>query len=86
MPEMQQTRYLDGPLGGVHLGDTLYLPERVEVRKDAVILARRLVFEGNDVLIKGPHSVALFPAKNVRCSTASCQGACETVERDGNLK
>ena len=65
MPEMQQSRYLDSPLGGVHLADTLYLPERVEVRKDAVILARRLVFEGNDVLIKGPHSVALFPAKNV---------------------
>lgn len=65
MPEMRQSRYLEGPLRGVQLADTLYLPERVEVREDTVILVRRLVFEGSDALIKGPHSVAIFPARGV---------------------
>jgi hypothetical protein len=57
MPEMQEARYIAEPLGGVELADTLYLPEKVHVTDDLVIVARHLVFEGNDVLIKGNHNI-----------------------------
>src|SRR5438552_2045317 len=48
MPEMQMSRYQSGPLGGVELADTLYLPEKVQLSYDLVIIAKHLVFEGND--------------------------------------
>jgi hypothetical protein len=65
MPEMQQVRYLDEPLKGVQLADTLYLPERVDVVEDTVILARHLVFEGSEVVIKGSHHISIFPAQDI---------------------
>ena len=65
MPEMREVRYLAKPLGGVELADTLYLPEKVQVTGDLVIVAKHLVFEGNDVLIKGNYNISIFPAENV---------------------
>ncbi len=65
IPEMQQVRYLAKPLSGVHLADTLYLPEKVQVTGDTVIVAKHLAFEGNDVLIKGNYHVSIFPAEGV---------------------
>jgi len=62
MPEMQETRVVwTGQLQGVHLADTLYLPEKVEVTGDTVILANQVIFEGRDAVIKGHHSVYFFP-------------------------
>ncbi len=65
MPEMQQVRYLVKPLSGVQLADTLYLPEKVQVTGDTVIVAKNLVFEGNDVLVKGNYHISIFPAEEV---------------------
>lgn len=65
MPEMQISRYQGEPLSGVELADTLYLPEKVQVSYDLVIIARHLVFEGNDVLIKGNHNISIFPVESV---------------------
>lgn len=65
MPEMQEVRYVAEPLGGVELADTLYLPEKVQVFDDVVIVARHLVFEGKDVLIKGNYNISIFPAERV---------------------
>lgn len=63
MPEMQETRVLlGGQLQGVHLADTLYLPEKVELIGDTVILANQVIFEGRNAVIKGHHSVYFFPA------------------------
>jgi hypothetical protein len=62
MPDMQETRYLAEPLAGVQLADTLYLPERVELVGDTVILVRHLRWEGTEVVIKGNHRIALYPA------------------------
>jgi hypothetical protein len=61
MPEMQQVRYVARPLAGVELADTLYLPEKVQVAGDLVIVGRHLVFEGSDVLIKGNYNISIFP-------------------------
>jgi hypothetical protein len=62
MPEMQEVRYVDKSLQGVELADTLYLPEKIEVTGDLVIVAKYLVFEGSDVLIKGNYNISFFPA------------------------
>lgn len=65
MPEMQEVRYVDSLKGGVELADTLYLPEKVQVSDDLVIIAKHLVFEGNNILIKGNHNISIFPAAKV---------------------
>lgn len=65
MSEMQETRYVAGPIQGVEMADILYMPEKVRVTGDLVILANHLVFEGTDVLIKGNYNVAIFPAEKV---------------------
>jgi hypothetical protein len=65
MPEMQETRYVSESLQGVEMADTLYLPERVRVTGDLVILAKHLVFEGERAVIKGNHSISIYPIENV---------------------
>jgi hypothetical protein len=61
MPEMQVDRRLGKELKGVQLADVLYLPERVDLTEDTVIIARKIVHEGKDVLIKGSHNIYIFP-------------------------
>jgi hypothetical protein len=65
MPEMQEVRYHPEPLRGVHFADTLYLPERVELSGDTVIVAKKVVFEGENVLIKGNYSITFLPMQKV---------------------
>jgi len=55
MPEMKKTRTVDSDhLEGVYLADTLYLPEKMIGTGDVVILARRLVYQGQNVEIIAP--------------------------------
>jgi hypothetical protein len=61
MPEMQETRVLGSRLSGAQLGDTLYLPERVQITGDTIILANNVIFEGQNPVIKGPHNIYFFP-------------------------
>jgi hypothetical protein len=60
MPDMALVKWGGRKLKGTQLADTLYLPETIELTGDTVILARRLVFEGQHVLIKGPHDINVF--------------------------
>jgi hypothetical protein len=62
MPEMQEVKIGPRRLKGVHMAHTLYLPEKVELTGDTVILARNVIFEGRDAVIKGwSFSIALYP-------------------------
>lgn len=62
MPEMQETRVVrEGKLRGVQLADTLYLPEKVEITGDTVILANQIIFEGRNAVLKGNYAVYVFP-------------------------
>jgi hypothetical protein len=63
MPEMQMVRYGGNQLEGVQLADTLYLPEKVEITGDTVILAKKVVFEGRHPIIKGNHSMSFLPTE-----------------------
>ncbi len=62
MPEMQMVRRLGKRFKGVQLADILYLPEKVELSGDTVILANQVIFEGRDAVIKGNYNVYFFPA------------------------
>jgi hypothetical protein len=61
MAEMHTVRRGDNSLQGVQLADTLYLPEKVTLTGDTIILARYLIFEGKDVEIKGSYSFHIYP-------------------------
>src|SRR5688572_7741220 len=62
MREMQETRVIrQKQIKGVQLADTLYLPEKVEITGDTVILANQVIFEGRNAVLKGNHAVFFFP-------------------------
>ena len=65
MPEMQETRFEQKPLSGVQLAATLYLPERVELEGDTIILAKKIVFEGKDVVIRGHYNLHILPIESL---------------------
>ncbi len=60
MPQMSRVRQMSNRLSGAQLADTLYLPEKIELTGDTIIVARRLIFEGRQVLIKGPHNIYVY--------------------------
>src|SRR5262245_20842130 len=60
MPELQVVQQGDNKLKGAQLAHTLYLPENIQLIGDTVILVRRLVFLGRNVVIKGPHDIHIF--------------------------
>jgi hypothetical protein len=60
MPELQVIQQGNNKLKGAQLAHTLYLPDNVQLTGDTVILARRLVFLGRNVVIKGPHDIHIF--------------------------
>jgi hypothetical protein len=61
MPELMQMRRSNRLKGGVEMAHTLYLPEKVRLEGDTVILVRNLIFEGNDAVIRGPFNIYVFP-------------------------
>jgi hypothetical protein len=73
MPEMSQARWVS-KLKGAQLADTLYLPEEVQLTGDTVILARRVVFGGPNVLIKGPHDIHVFPIESEELAGSVAKG------------
>jgi hypothetical protein len=62
MSELKGERQeLSGKLEGVYLAGTLVLPEKIVATGDVLILARRVVFLGQNVMIVGPgKNVGLF--------------------------
>jgi hypothetical protein len=61
MPQMQEVRIGANKLRGVQLAHTLYLPERVELEGDTVILVRNVIFGGRNAVIKGPYNIYFYP-------------------------
>lgn len=92
MPEFQETRVVGKQMKGVQLADTLFLPEKVELTGDTVILANNLIFSGKRVVIKGPHDLHFFPMGPVLAVNLNEQGDAafskarfEAAKRQGQL-
>ena len=92
MPEFQETRVVEKQMKGVQLADTLFLPERVELTGDTVILANNLIFSGKNVVIKGPHDLHFFAMGpvlsvnlNVQGDAAFSKARFEAAKRQGQL-
>jgi hypothetical protein len=81
MPEMQQVKVHSGTLKGVHFAHTLYLPEQVELADDTVIVARYIVYQGRNTVIKGPHSLHMFIVNST--TTAGGAGGKVTIDISG---
>lgn len=60
MREFHESRLVGKQIEGVEIADTLFLPERVELTGDTVIIANQLIFSGKNVVIKGPHDLHFF--------------------------
>jgi hypothetical protein len=71
MPQMSRARRMSNKLSGAHLADTLYLPEKIELTGDTIIMARRLVFEGQQILITGPHNIYVYVIEPEEISAVS---------------
>jgi hypothetical protein len=55
------SRYVsEGKISGAVLADTLYLPKKVRFEKETIILANQIVFEGDDVVIKGHADIMIM--------------------------
>lgn len=52
MREFKESRLVGNQIEGVELADTLFLPERVELTGDTVIIANQLIFSGKILLSK----------------------------------
>ena len=65
MWEMHVSRRSGKQLKGLQLADTLYLPEKVDLTEDTVIIANKVIFEGRNAVIKGNHSIAVYPVQDV---------------------
>jgi hypothetical protein len=61
MWEMHRACRLGSQLKGLLLADVLYLPEKIELVDDTVIIANMIIFEGRNIVIKGNHSFASYP-------------------------
>jgi hypothetical protein len=48
---LKSIRLTENKIGGVIMADTLYLPERIELTADTLILANKIVYEGNDIVL-----------------------------------
>ncbi|HEX8719424.1 MAG TPA: hypothetical protein VF736_02170 [Pyrinomonadaceae bacterium] len=80
MPEMRKQVFHSGVLKGAKFADTLHLPEKVSVEGDTVIIANNLVFDGDNVTIRGSHGVHIFVLDKV--TTASGRGKV-TIDTSG---
>jgi hypothetical protein len=80
MPEMKETKVFGNRISGVNIGDTIYLPEKVEITSDTVILANQVIFEGRHAVIKGNHSVYFFTVVTEGVLGTSLNAAVEAQE------
>ena len=61
IPDMQVSRAVGDRIEDVQMADALYLPEKVKFTGDTIIIARKVVFEGHDAILKGSHNIYYFP-------------------------
>lgn len=61
IPDFSTSRLTENTIYGVKIADTLYLPEKVELTGDTVLIARSIIFEGKDIEVRGNFDLHMFP-------------------------
>ncbi|HEX8746778.1 MAG TPA: hypothetical protein VF717_06225, partial [Pyrinomonadaceae bacterium] len=74
VPEFHEIRRGGRKLKGAQIADTLFLPERIELDGDTVIVAKRLIFEGRNVVIKGNHDIHIFTVEPATLTEQATEG------------
>ncbi|MDX6531356.1 MAG: hypothetical protein QOH41_3646 [Blastocatellia bacterium] len=85
MPQMKTVRAESAFLSGAYLADRLYLPDRITLTGDTVILANKIIFASNNVLIKGTHNLYIRPVDPV-ASPGNLAGSAENEREWAFLK
>ncbi len=81
MPEMYENRNVPlTRIKGVGIANELTLPARITLTGHTVILARKVKFEGRDVLIKGPYDLHIFAVESME---AKISGGSITIDLSG---
>ena len=80
IPEARETIYHSGALEGAIVADVLHLPEKVNVTGDTVVIANRIVFDGQNVVVKGNHAVHFFAVNFIGTSS---RGGSVTIDTSG---
>lgn len=65
MPEMSKTETLPRRFGGAKIANIVYLPDRIELTGDTIILANYLVFASKQVEVVGYDDLLVFPMESV---------------------
>jgi hypothetical protein len=65
MPEMSKTETLPQRFGGAKIANIVYLPDKIELTGDTIILANYLVFGSKKVEIVGYNDLLVFPMESV---------------------
>ena len=82
MPELQEVRRGTNRLKGVEIAHTLYLPEKVSLEGDTVIIARNLIFDGNEAVIRGPFNISVYPIDDAGLLGSSFEVALARAPKD----
>jgi hypothetical protein len=73
--EFRKSEMTSNRLSGVRIADTLYLPEKIQLDGDTVIIARFLIFEGENAEIRGHHDLHIFPLEEIGMLGTSLKNA-----------
>lgn len=65
MPEMWKTETLPQRFGGAKIANIVYLPDKIQLTGDTVILANYIVFASKQVAIVGYDDLLVFPMESV---------------------
>jgi hypothetical protein len=65
MPQMWKTQTLPQRFGGAKIANIVYLPDKIELTGDTVILANYVVFASKQVEIVGYNDLLVFPMESV---------------------
>ncbi len=65
MAEFETSLVTEKKISGVKIADTLYLPEKVELTGDTVLISKYVVFEGHNPEIRGPYDLTMIPLEGM---------------------
>lgn len=82
LPEFKNSEVVGRTLEGVKIADTLYLPEKIDLVGDTVLVTRSAIFEGQKIEIKGPYDLTIIPYDQFGALGTSLE---EAIEKQSSM-